>query len=121
VDDDVVNRVLRAAGATGPGHAVWEPNPAHLAGDPGAEPLLRTFTWVAATGGDGSGAPTRGTVRARQLGDGAASVTVTATGDDADLADALGTLAPDEVLVRQAGGWVAVHGDRARPLVPARR
>jgi hypothetical protein len=112
---DDVDRVLRAAGATGPGRAVWAWNPAFAAGDPGAEPLLRTFTWVAPTGGDG--APL-GTVTARQIGEDARSVTVNGTDDDADLSRALGTLAPDEVLVRAGRDWVAVRGDRVRPLLP---
>jgi hypothetical protein len=111
---DDVDRVLRRAGATGPGQAVWRWNPAFTAGDPGAEPLLRTLRWVAPTGGDG--AP-HGTVTARQTGEGPRSVVVTATDDDAALARGLGTLVPDEVLVADGPDWVAVRGDRVRPLL----
>ncbi|WP_146903843.1 hypothetical protein [Cellulomonas aerilata] len=119
-DDAVVDRVLRGAGSTGPGRAVWAWNPRFVAGDPGAEPLLRTFTWVAPVGGPPE---PRGTVTARQGADGSGSgsVTIARTDDDAALAHALATLAPDDVLVHDDGDWLAVRGDRVRPLLAAPR
>jgi hypothetical protein len=116
---DDVDRLVRRAGAGGPARAVWRWNPAFLAGDPGAEPLLRTFAWVAAVLGDDApptGAPRDGTVTVRQTGEGSGSLTVTATDDDADLARALGTLTADDVLVADGPEWLAVRGDRVRPL-----
>jgi hypothetical protein len=111
---DAVDGVLRGVGATGPARAVWAWNPGFTAGDPGAEPLVRTLTWVSPTGGDG--AP-QGTVTARQTGDVAGSLRVTATGDDHDVARALRTLADDEVLVADGTGWLVVRNDRVRPLL----
>jgi hypothetical protein len=115
---DEVDRVLRAAGATGPTRAVWVWNPRWVEGDPGAEPLLRALEWVAATGP--ATAPT-GTVTVWQDPAADDAVAVAATGDDAELAAALAGVGPDETLVTDRSDWLVVSGDRVRPLLDGAR
>jgi hypothetical protein len=114
VPDEEVDRVLRAAGAGGPAVAVWALNPAWVAGDPGAEPLVRDGRWVAPAGRAGA---VRGTLTAGATPHAAGHLTVTA-GDDAALGAALATVRPDETLVADGRDWLVVAGDRIRPLRP---
>lgn len=106
---DDVDRVLRRGGARGPGLRVWTPHAAFAAGDPGAEPLVPAFEWVAPT--------LHGTVTVRQDAAADGSLTLAAADADAELGRALAAMTDEEVLVRDGSEWLAVAGDRARPLL----
>lgn len=110
---DDVDRVLRRGGACGPGLRVWTPHAAFAAGDPGAEPLVPAFEWVAPT--------PHGTVAVRQDPAADGSLTLTAADADAELGRALAAMTGEEVLVRDGAEWLAVEGDRARPLLASPR